>query len=53
MVLKWPVTLVTADSEATKYDGSCIGVERSQSDIRKSDSDKIKVTADDLLKPGT
>ena len=31
---KGPVTLVTADSEATKYNESYIGVERSQNDIR-------------------
>ena len=53
MVLKRPVTLVTADSEATKYDESCIGVERSQSDIRESDSSVIQVTAEDIVKPGT
>ena len=53
MALKWPVTLVTADSEATKCDESYIGVERSQSDIRESDSSMIQATADDLLKSGT
>ena len=53
MALKWPVALVTADSEATKYDESCIGVERSQNDIRESDSDAIQVTADDFVRPRT
>ena len=53
MALKWPVTLVTADSEATKWDKSYIGVERSQNDIRESDSDQIQVTADGVLKPRT
>ena len=53
MALKWPVALVTADSEATKYDESCIGVERSQNDIRESDSNVIQVMADDVLKPRT
>ena len=53
MALKWPVTLVTADSEVTKYDESCIGVKRSQNDIRESDSRVIQVAADDIVKPGT
>ena len=53
MALKWPVTLVTADSEATKHDESYVGVERSQNDIRESDSRVIQVTADIIVKPGT
>ena len=51
--MKWPVTLVTADSEATKCDESYIGVERSQNDIRESDSNEIQVTADDIVRPRT
>ena len=53
MALKWPVTIVTADSEATKHDETYVGVERSQNDIRESDSDVIQVTANDIVRPRT
>ena len=51
--LKWPVTLVTADSEVAKLNECYVGAKRSQSDIWKSDSSKIQVAADVIVRPRT
>ena len=47
MALNGPVTLVTADSEAKKYNECYICVERSQNYIWKPRQNQIQVTADD------
>ena len=48
-----PVTIVTADSEATKHNECYVCVERRQNDIRNPRQNQIQVTADDIVRPRT